>query len=1014
MKFIKSKIQNFFRVNPAFLIIFFLSSIIFYTHNVFASGMGCWGYTGSASGYGIGYSSINWQWSEDSPVNPITLALVGTDNTGAAVNGLECKDIMFQVRASTGGGISGPLSPGTSFYRHQNLFGPNTSFSVIVVAYSTQGTGGSFTNSNGETQNFSVDYSTWGFLSTSPVITAFTIGEQTPTFSLGLSSITINWSSNTFYAPAGSYYLVQIATVTAIGLTGNTTSAFTASTESWNANRSSTSFVANLSTNTMYAFKVKWSTGPDGNTTTIISASTRTLAATPPAPVVKTAGEESAEIVVSSGSNPTADPNNTEFAILITNSNSPDSDHNNKYVPLPSSGQSDLDNVQATPQWGTSSTWGAGSGTTLLHIKAGGVSYDFFVLARNGNNIQTSTSASTAFNTRPTGPRIRSKLGVTKGSWINVLATSFTVTNSAHFHSTFSARNADGSLSVTSIDTADSSYIQHFSTNNTVIEVTMNKSGSWDFYSLGDSFGYSSDGSEGLKIRSHSALADLASFEIKVDTTNPTITSLNAQFSSTDSEKISGGETTGRRDPYFVWASTLANITLESPATGYAFLFSTGSSHQNDTVDSTVITTQTAAYFPNASRADGTYYFKVKAKDTAGNWGTVSTFTFVYAADAAAPTLTIKDISSLSVNSVYMGVSISPTIEVTFSEAMKANTLTSTSNVILTGIKDQNGTTQTSSVAVTLSYNSTTKILQITPEKNLKNNWEYELTLTTDIRDLGENRIAEQKKVKFKTLIDVTVANTTILDDGKTVIEFPADAAPVAFSPGGTRVKDSGSGSPSYQALQFVSNSVLDDANQNMVNAMGQFAQSVTIREFVAVQSSGKLFSSNFNKDVTVTMPYADADSDGFIDGVTPKIRAKNLRAYLLDETNKVWQLLPNATINTDNKTVKMKVRHFSVYALLGAPDNDVSGVYAYPVPFKPASGHKNITFTNLPSDGKIRIFTAAGELVRDISFSATSGESTLNWNVKNSDGEDCASDVYLYVVESGGNKKTGKLVVIR
>jgi len=122
MKFIKSKIQNFFRVNPAFLIIFFLSSIIFYTHNVFASGMGCWGYTGSASGYGIGYSSINWQWSEDSPVNPITLALVGTDNTGAAVNGLECKDIMFQVRASTGGGISGPLSPGTSFYRHQNLW----------------------------------------------------------------------------------------------------------------------------------------------------------------------------------------------------------------------------------------------------------------------------------------------------------------------------------------------------------------------------------------------------------------------------------------------------------------------------------------------------------------------------------------------------------------------------------------------------------------------------------------------------------------------------------------------------------------------------------------------------------------------------------------------------------------------------------------------------------------------------------------------------------------------------
>ncbi|MBI3012557.1 MAG: hypothetical protein HYY63_02920, partial [Elusimicrobia bacterium] len=78
------------------------------------------------------------------------------------------------------------------------------------------------------------------------------------------------------------------------------------------------------------------------------------------------------------------------------------------------------------------------------------------------------------------------------------------------------------------------------------------------------------------------------------------------------------------------------------------------------------------------------------------------------------------------------------------------------------------------------------------------------------------------------------------------------------------------------------------------------------------------------------------------------------------------------------------------------------------------SQGHTKITFANLPSEGNIRIYTVDGELAKKIDFVATSGESKKEWDVKNDDGEEMASDVYLYVIESGSNQRKGKLVVVR
>ena len=102
------------------------------------------------------------------------------------------------------------------------------------------------------------------------------------------------------------------------------------------------------------------------------------------------------------------------------------------------------------------------------------------------------------------------------------------------------------------------------------------------------------------------------------------------------------------------------------------------------------------------------------------------------------------------------------------------------------------------------------------------------------------------------------------------------------------------------------------------------------------------------------------------------------------------------------------------VLSAVKAAAADTSFSHPFPTPFMPSQGHDRITFSSLPPDVVIRIYTLSGHLVKTLSKSDPSDR--LVWvPVANEQGSTLASGVYLFVIKQPGvSEKKGKLMIIR
>jgi ligand-binding sensor domain-containing protein len=90
------------------------------------------------------------------------------------------------------------------------------------------------------------------------------------------------------------------------------------------------------------------------------------------------------------------------------------------------------------------------------------------------------------------------------------------------------------------------------------------------------------------------------------------------------------------------------------------------------------------------------------------------------------------------------------------------------------------------------------------------------------------------------------------------------------------------------------------------------------------------------------------------------------------------------------------------------APTKNLTEVVPYPNPFVISEGTEKLTFDRLPYQAKIKIYTVAGELVREIN----TGD---QWDGRNKAGELVSGGMYLfYISDASGKKAVGKIAVIR
>ncbi len=103
-----------------------------------------------------------------------------------------------------------------------------------------------------------------------------------------------------------------------------------------------------------------------------------------------------------------------------------------------------------------------------------------------------------------------------------------------------------------------------------------------------------------------------------------------------------------------------------------------------------------------------------------------------------------------------------------------------------------------------------------------------------------------------------------------------------------------------------------------------------------------------------------------------------------------------------------------------------VPNPYLFGSEFERNTTARILKFTNLPQEGIIRIFDVAGRFIQEINFgpedlqgiSAFCGTldcgGDLNWDMQTRERTNLGAGLYIFVLESGGEKKMGKFVVIR
>jgi len=378
-------------------------------------------------------------------------------------------------------------------------------------------------------------------------------------------------------------------------------------------------------------------------------------------------------------------------------------------------------------------------------------------------------------------------------------------------------------------------------------------------------------------------------------------------------------------------------------------------------------------------------------------------------------------------NGVQVGATVQAPIQITFTDQLDPATLTSGIQVRL--VIDHLGAPANTFAPINMSYDPAGDTVIVTPQNRWDGNTLYSVDFNQNLLSLNGYSLDKSTSVPFMTALDPSqenvISNTLNGAQGAAGINGPggayhldipagalSDFALVLFSP-----------DPINSPLR-IDPSLIRDANQKAYLSGGPYQTPVMLGEFAMYNLKGQPINKFFTP-ATVTLPYNA--SNGLLAGPNVPIRSSTLSMYILDSTHRLWVKVPESSVSTAGGTISASITQLSAFSLMGSASGSAADVYVFPNPWRPhgpdagpGSGQTGteaggITFTNLPSECTISIYTVTQELVQKIHHSdATGTPKQETWDGKTTGGQTVASGVYLWRVESSVDGINGKLMIIR
>lgn len=371
-----------------------------------------------------------------------------------------------------------------------------------------------------------------------------------------------------------------------------------------------------------------------------------------------------------------------------------------------------------------------------------------------------------------------------------------------------------------------------------------------------------------------------------------------------------------------------------------------------------------------------------------------------------------------------VGVPLNATVQLAFSSQLDPTTIASGIQVSM--VMDHLGQSQNVVAPSSFTYDVTGTTVVISAQGSWLGNTAYQVTVNSNLQSIDGFVLAQDARIAFVTVLDPHQEN---------VILHPMPnygGAPAAALGAGPALSldiptDSLSDysyvlisqDPLHQPLQ-VDPKVLEEATRKAQASGGAYQTPLALEEIAAYNAQGRPLS--LAKSISFSVSYSGGGLLGT--GGVP-IRSQTLSLWALDSAHNLWVKMPDSRPNGTGAAGG--VTQFSVYAVMGSADGDASTVYVFPDPWRPhgpnagsGSGQTGtdsagITFSNLPSECTIKIYTLSGKLVRELLHSDLVGPvGQEKWDGNTSSGDHAASGLYLWRVESSTDGKNGKLIIIR